>query len=74
MRGFEKDVARLKHYAHAALPETALQQVAPIERRFTYKRRRSFITILGTVIYVVGITALTSRALFHLFETTDYTD
>ena len=74
MRGFEKDVSRLKHDAHAALSETTFEQVAGIERRFTQKGRRSLITVLGTVIYIVRVTAPTGWTLFHLFGTTDYTD
>jgi hypothetical protein len=35
MRGFEKDVSRLKNDAHTTLPETSLEQVAGVECWFT---------------------------------------
>ncbi len=35
VRGFEKDVSRLKDDAHAALSETSFEQVAGIECGFT---------------------------------------
>jgi hypothetical protein len=37
MCGLQEDVSRLKHDAHATLPETALEQVAGVKCWLTYK-------------------------------------
>jgi len=65
VRSFEKDVPRLKNDAHASLPETTFEQVAGVECWFTEERRRSFITILGTVIDIIWETTPTARTFLH---------
>src|SRR5262249_27724630 len=74
VRGFEKDVSRLEDDAHAALAETSFEQVARVECRFTQKRRRGLITVLGTVINLIRVAAPTDWTLSHLLGNHRHTD
>jgi hypothetical protein len=65
MRSLEKDVPRLKHDTHTALPETTFEQVARIKSRFTKKGLCSRFTVLGAVAGFVGVAPPALGAFFH---------
>jgi hypothetical protein len=66
VRRLEENMTRLKNNTHASLAQTLLELIASVKYWFPQQRRRGGIAVLRTVVYVIGETAPTGWAFFHL--------